>query len=165
MEFIIWWAAVLVTIFSTIENGVYTSVAASGFLLLVRIAHPRGSFLGKVVVHEEPTIHSGTRDIFLPFESNGINNSDIKVIPPSPGILVYRFEESYLFPNASIVNSALVDYVKDNMRRGKDMSTVKLADRAWNDPGPARGVSAADDQQANMKKPALHAIVLDFSVV
>jgi sodium-independent sulfate anion transporter 11 len=77
---------------------------------------------------------------------------------------VYRFEESYLYPNASIVNSALVDYVKENMRRGRDMSNVKLRDRPWNDPGPSRG-GAAQDQVENEKKPVLYAIVLDFSTV
>ena len=165
LEFFIWWAAVLVTVFSTIENGIYTSIAASAFLLLVRIAHPRGSFLGKVVVYEEPSSVKGSRDIFLPLNTNGINHQDIKIIPPAPGVLVYRFEESYLFPNASIVNSALVDYVKEHMRRGKDMSSVKISDRSWNDPGPPRGTSGAEEQEANLRKPALRAIVLDFSTV
>lgn len=163
LEFFIWLAAVLVTIFSSIENGIYTSIAASGFLLLVRIAHPRGSFLGKVTVRESSGDKS-QRDIFLPLDKGGITHQDLKVVPPSPGVLVYRFEESYLYPNASIVNSVLVDYVKENMRRGRDMTNVKLSDRPWNDPGPGRG-GAAQDQTDNEKKPVLHAIVLDFSTV
>ncbi|KAF8964017.1 sulfate permease [Flammula alnicola] len=165
LEFIIWWAAVLVTVFSSIENGIYTSIAASAALLLLRIAHPRGSFLGKVTVREESnSVSTETREVFLPLSKIGITNQDIKITPPSPGVLVYRFEESYLYPNASIVNSALVDYVKENMRRGKDMTYVKLSDRPWNDPGPRRG-GAAQEQLENEKKPALHAIVLDFSTV
>ena len=38
LEFIIWWAAVLVTVFSTIENGIYVSIGLSALLLVIRIA-------------------------------------------------------------------------------------------------------------------------------
>jgi sodium-independent sulfate anion transporter 11 len=162
LEFLIWLAAVLITIFSSIENGIYTSIAASGFLLLVRIAHPRGSFLGKATVRESSGDKS-QREVFLPLDKRGVTHHDLKVTPPSPGVLVYRFEESYLYPNASIVNSVLVDYVKENLRRGRDMTHVKLSDRPWNDPGSRGG--AAQDQINNEKKPVLHAIVLDFSTV
>jgi len=157
-------AAVLVTIFSTIENGIYTSVAASLALLLIRIAHPRGSFLGRVTVREESSSTTVERDVFLPLDKAGITNKDIKITPPSPGVIVYRFEESYLYPNASIINSALVDHVKENMRRGRDMTNVKLSDRQWNDPAPRRG-GGAEEQAENEKKPILHAVVLDFSTV
>jgi solute carrier family 26 (sodium-independent sulfate anion transporter), member 11 len=164
LEFVIWLAAVLVTIFSTIENGIYTSIASSAALLLVRIAHPRGYFLGKVTLHEDSPHSKQSRDVFIPLTHNGITTSHLKIIPPSPGVIVYRFEESYLYPNSSLVNSALVDYVKENMRRGKDMASVKLSDRPWNDPGPR--VHGADAERAtNESRPILHAIVLDFSTV
>ncbi|KAF9533410.1 sulfate permease [Crepidotus variabilis] len=162
LEFIIWWAAVLVTVFSSIENGIYTSIAASLVLLLIRVAHPRGKFLGKVSVRND----SGDvkeREVFVPLVPGGIVNPEIKVIPPAPGVIVYRLEESYLYPNCSHMNSALVDYVKANMKRGKDMSHVKLSDRPWNDAGPRHG--ASEDQAINEKKPDLFAIVLDFSTV
>lgn len=164
LEFIIWAAAVLVTIFSSIENGIYTSIASSIALLLVRIAHPRGSFLGKVTLREESEEHKVTRDVFVPLKKDGVTNPHLKITPPSPGVLVYRFEESYLYPNSSLVNSALVDHVKENMRRGRDMSNVKASDRPWNDAGPSRH-GAAEDQAINEKLPVLHAIVLDFSLV
>ncbi|KAF8162980.1 sulfate transporter family-domain-containing protein [Crassisporium funariophilum] len=164
LEFFIWLAAVLVTIFSSIENGIYTSIASSLLLLLIRIAHPRGTFLGKVTIRGDLTDAKGTREVFLPLSKDGVTNQDIKVVPPSPGVLIYRFEESYLYPNASIVNSALVDHVKENMKRGRDMTNVKLSDRPWNDPGPGRGGAEAD-QRNNEKRPVLHAIVLDFSTV
>lgn len=154
----------LVTIFSSIENGIYTSIASSLALLLIRVAHPRGSFLGKVTVRDHGSDEKNSREVFLPLTKGGIINQDIKITPPSPGVIVYRFEESYLYPNSSIVNSALVDYVKDNMRRGQDVANIKLSDRPWNDPGPSRG-GVAEDQAENEKKPILHAVVLDFSTV
>ena len=164
MEFLIWCAAVLVTIFSTIEIGVYVSVCISLALLLVRIAHPRGYFLGKVTLRSDTPGSREQRDVFVPLTKDGVTNSDIKVVPPPPGVIVYRFEESYLYPNSSIVNSVLVDYVKANMKRGLDMSTTKLSDRPWNDPGPRRG-DASSEKERNDYLPDLHAIVLDFSTV
>jgi len=56
LEFIIWSAAVLVTVFSMIENGIYTSILASLILLLIHIAHPRGYFIGKVTLRLTSTI-------------------------------------------------------------------------------------------------------------
>jgi hypothetical protein len=162
LEFVVWLAAVLVTIFSTIENGIYTSIASSAALLLVRIAHPRGYFLGKVTIHEDSPHNKESRDVFIPLARDGITAPHLKIIPPSPGVIIYRFEESYLYPNSSLINSALVDYVKQNMRRGKDMANVKLSDRPWNDPGPR---SHDAERTENESRPVLHAIVLDFSAV
>lgn len=162
LEFVIWLAAVLVTIFSTIENGIYTSIASSAALLLIRIAHPRGYFMGKVTLYED-SLENKSRDVFIPLTQDGMT-SPFKIIPPSPGVIIYRFEESYLYPNSALVNSALVDYVKENMRRGKDMSNVKLRDRPWNDPGPRRH-GAEMERASNESRPVLHAIVLDFSSV
>ncbi|KAE9410740.1 sulfate permease [Gymnopus androsaceus JB14] len=164
LEFLIWCTAVLVTVFSTIEIGVYVSVALSLALLLVRIAHPRGYFLGKVTLRSDTPGSKEYRDVFVPLTNDGVTNSDVKVVPPSPGVIVYRFEESYLYPNSSIVNSVLVDHVKTNMKRGLDVSTIKLRDRPWNDPGPRHG-DASSEKERNDNLPDLHAIVLDFSTV
>jgi sodium-independent sulfate anion transporter 11 len=164
LEFFIWLAAVLVTVFSTIENGIYTSISASFALLLVRVAHPRGNFLGKVTLQADSQNSKGSREVFIPLTPNGVLNPSVKVDAPSPGIIIYRFEESFLYPNSSLVNDTLVDHVKAHTRRGKDMSHVKLSDRPWNDPGPSRHGAAAD-QEVNDRKPTLHAIVLDFAAV
>ena len=163
LEFIIWSAAVLVTVFSTIENGIYTSISASLALLLIRIAHPRGYFIGKVTLRHASDSNE-SREVFVPLRKDGITNPHIKVELPTPGVIVYRFEESYLYPNCSLINSAIVAYVKENMRRGIDFSTMKPFDRPWNDPGPPLGGAEAL-QAANDEKPVLHAIVLDFSGV
>ena len=45
LEFFIFIAAVVVTIFTTIKISIYTSISVSILLLLVRIARPRGTFL------------------------------------------------------------------------------------------------------------------------
>ncbi|KAJ2917208.1 hypothetical protein MD484_g3170, partial [Candolleomyces efflorescens] len=165
LEFFIWAAAVLITIFSSVENGIYTSIAASLALLLIRLAHPRDSFLGKVTVSQDSsdTNTPETRDIYLPLTKNGITNPHLKVTPPPTGVVIYRMEESILYPNCSMVNDALVSHVKAVYQRGRDMTNVSLADRPWNDYGPRR--SGAEDQAENLKKPILHAIVLDLAGV
>ncbi|PCH38368.1 sulfate permease [Wolfiporia cocos MD-104 SS10] len=161
IEFVIWFAAVLVTVFSTIEDGIYTAICTSLALLLVRVARPRGYFLGRVKVQANPKSSDGARDVFVPLTPKGtLMNPGIKVTPPAPGIVVYRFEESLLYPNSHLFNSGIVDYVKENTRRGKDFSNVSVRDRPWNDPGPRPG---QDLNIENLNKPILHAIVLDFS--
>ncbi|KAF9256122.1 sulfate permease [Marasmius fiardii PR-910] len=165
LECVIWWAAVFVTVFTTIENGIYVSVIASVVLLLLRVVHPRGYFLGKIMVKKTAPGHQEERAVFIPLKNNGVINSEVAVMPPSPGIIIYRLEESYLYPNCSAVSDVIVDYVKKNMRRGMDLSTIKLGDRPWNDPGPGRGGSSLSEQEENARKPVLHAVVLDFSAI
>ncbi len=165
LEFFIWLAAVLVTVFSTIENGIYTSICASLALLLIRVARPRGYFLGRVNLHLQATRNkpSESREVYLPLNlKSTLVNSDVAVVPPAPGVIIYRLEESFIYPNSSRVNGAIVDFVKANTKRGLDYSSLKLSDRPWNDPGPRPG---HDESADNDKKPLLRAIVFDFSSV
>ena len=158
VEFVIWLAGLLVTIFATIEDGIYTSTAASLALLLIRVARPRGHFLGRVTLHS--TKEQSSREVYIPIKPNKfLMNPHVKVYPPTPGVVVYRFEESFLYPNSSLVNDALVDYIKETTRRGIDMGEIKPSERAWNDSG--KKTQSEDDQN----KPILQAVVLDFSAV
>ena len=162
LEFVIWWAGVLVIVFTTVEIGIYTVIVASLVLLLLRVARPRGTFLGKIRVHSQDTPESQSREVYVPLNPRvEVMNPDLQVIPPAPGVILYRFEESYLYPNSSIVNSALVDHAKETTRRGRDLTGVSAGDRPWNDPGPRKGAVAEDDSY----KPLLRAVVLDFSGV
>lgn len=162
LEFIIWWAGVLVIIFTTVEIGIYTVMAASLALLLLRIARPRGTFLGKVKVHSQADSELESRVVYVPLTpSTKVVNPDLQVIPPAPGIILYRFEESYLYPNSYILNSVLVNHAKATTRRGRDFTGVSASDRPWNDPGPRKGAVVEDDSN----KPLLRAVVLDFSAI
>ncbi|EKM55730.1 uncharacterized protein PHACADRAFT_256566 [Phanerochaete carnosa HHB-10118-sp] len=163
LEFAIWAADVLVTVFSTIEDGIYTSICLSAALLLVRIARPRGYFLGKLTLRTSEHDNAESRDVYVPLNPKpSLLDASVKPVPPPPGIIVYRLEESLIYPNAHLVNSTIVDYVKENMRRGIDMSKVKMSDRPWNDPGPKPG---QDLETENSRKPELRAIVLDLSAI
>ncbi|TFL06909.1 high affinity sulfate permease [Pterulicium gracile] len=162
LEFIIWLAAVLVTVFTNIENGIYTSVAASLVLLLLRITHPRGSLLGKVVVRDNAKGEDSERTVFVPLEK-GTHNQRIQVVPPSPGIVIYRHEESYVYPNSWVFNTTLVSWAKGNTKRGQDMRNVLLSDRPWNEPCRRDGSDPNAERNASM--PPLLAVVLDFSSI
>lgn len=118
------------TVFSSIENGIYTAVAASGALLIVRIARPRGAFLGRVLIHHDSK-DKIYREVFVPIASTQpaygrVINPHIKIELPAPGVVIYRPEESVLYPNSSFITGNLVDYIKANTRRGKDMTGVKV---------------------------------------
>jgi sodium-independent sulfate anion transporter 11 len=166
LEYIIFVGAVLWSIFYSIEAGIYWSLATSVAVLLFRIARPKGHFLGRVRIQPENVESGGeTRDVYVPLcSSSGVTNRDVKVEAPPPGIVIYRFEESFLYPNASYINDRLVDHVKKVTRRGKDMSNVSKGDRPWNDPGPkAKDAAALAERDAH--KPLLRAVVLDFAAV
>ncbi|SOV03745.1 probable Sulfate permease [Ustilago sp. UG-2017a] len=189
-ELFIFLGAVFATVFSNTENGVYVSVAASLVLLLIRIARPRGRWLGLVRIHHgnstgpsESTITLSHRDVFVPLENkDGMRDPSIHVEPPPPGVLIYRFEEAFTYPNASAIADLLIEKVKKETRPGKPASD-KLGDRPWNDPGPpnphlvkaARALTCRGRKAANNKglldgslvdrRPTLRALIFDFSSV
>ena len=51
LDMFIFFLGVIVTVFSSIENGVYCTICVSAGLLLFRETKARGSFLGEVTVH------------------------------------------------------------------------------------------------------------------
>ena len=190
LEFFIWLAAVLVTVFTTVENGVYTSVGASLALLLVRIARPRGRWLGTVRVSHGDGTNSVTdgskhRQVFVPLDDkDGLRDPSIHVQPPPAGVLIYRFEESYLYPNASHLADLLIERAKSETRPGRAARYSRAGDRPWNDPGPinpafrkvfgrlarksASQIKAqiqAENAIVDDPRPLLKAFVFDFSSV
>ncbi|KAL7412637.1 high affinity sulfate permease [Mrakia frigida] len=179
LEFMIFFASVVVTIFTTIEIGIYLSLIASVLLLLFRIARPGGHFLGRVKVgvetQEEDGVTRSEREVYVPINasSSSLTNPQVKVEAPPAGVVIYRFEESFIYPNASYHNSALVDYVKKNTRRGKETGAIKLGDRPWNDCGPnrwskkaiAKEKALAEGEAGQPPKELVRAVVLDFQAV
>ncbi|KAK3080204.1 hypothetical protein LTS18_002849 [Coniosporium uncinatum] len=177
IEVIIFFAGVFVTIFSNIENGIYTTIASSAALLLWRVFKARGRFLGKVKIHSVIGDHliddqdkkdrspaedkQQIRNIFLPIEHDDGSNPEIEVSAPYPGIFIYRFSEGYNYPNANHYLDHMVEHIFKNTRRTDPMTYGKLGDRPWNDPGPRRGQPLI----ADTTKPTLRAIVLDFASV
>ncbi|KAF2234963.1 putative sulfate transporter [Viridothelium virens] len=186
LEVIIFFAGVLVTVFSSIENGVYTTISVSAALLLYRVFKARGRFLGRVKVHSvvgdriirgnEPkygttsgntrrpnTDDNGleTRNIFLPIDHHDGTNPRIALQTPYPGVFMYRFSEGYNYPNANHYLDYMVHTIFQQTRRTNPMSYPKKGDRPWNDPGPRH----SKDLYQEDDRPTLKAIILDFSSV
>ncbi|GAA5938298.1 SLC26/SulP family anion transporter [Sporobolomyces koalae] len=175
LEAVVFMLAVIVSVFSTIEIGIYVSVGASVALLLFRIARPRGAFLGRVRLRaelEDAKAPAPYRDVYVPLKPNGstITNPLVLVEPPPPGIIVFRFEESFLYPNAAFYTDVVLDYAKQHTRSGQVFDGK--GDRNWNDPGPhpwlaklrARKFSESKDELKD-DRPILRAVVFDFSSV
>ncbi|KAL1303695.1 hypothetical protein AAFC00_007047 [Neodothiora populina] len=179
IEVPIYFAGIFVTIFSSIENGVYTTICVSAALLLFRVVKARGRFLGKVQIHSVIGDHlmedtNGTypgankdntdvavRNIFLPLEHDDGSNPNVDVEEPHPGVFIYRFSEGYNYPNASHYLDYMVSTIFKSTRRTNPNTYGRLGDRPWNDPGPRRGKAA----EVDFHKPTLKAVIMDFSSV
>lgn len=130
-EVIIFFAGVFVTIFSSIENGIYTTICSSVAILLFRLVKARGRFLGRVKVHSVPGDRLGEahgslegadsekshRDIFLPISHNDGSNPEVVVKSPYPGIFIYRFSEGFNYPNANHYLDYMVDGIFKETRQ------------------------------------------------
>ncbi|KAJ2593385.1 hypothetical protein IWW49_000532 [Coemansia sp. RSA 1797] len=168
-EFVIFWIGVLVSVFASIDNGIYASVAASAALLLFRIAKAHGRFVGVVKVYNTPTLRpvdaneqdSDTRNVFVPLDrSNGVNPA-VQPREPHAGVFIYRLNEGYLYPNAVHFTDHMVREIKVKTRPAVINPYGSLGERPWNDPGP-RHKSESD---IDPTLPVLRAIILDFSGV
>ena len=146
IEVIIFFAGVLVTVFSSIENGIYTTICVSVAVLLFRVVKAKGRFLGRVKVHSVVGDHyinndgkigdksglspndseNSTRNIFLPIEHNDGSNPQINVVSPYPGIYIYRFSEGFNYPNANHYLDYMVATIFAETRRTNPNTYPKL---------------------------------------
>ncbi|KAJ5964125.1 sulfate anion transporter [Penicillium vulpinum] len=182
LDAIIFFIGVIVTVFTSIEIGIYCTVSVSAAVLLFRVAKARGQFLGRVTIHSVVGDHLldndgkygsfGTnktpsddeehhnRTIFLPINHTDGSNPDIEVEQPLPGIFIYRFSEGFNYPNANHYTDFLVSTIFKNTRRTNPHAYARRGDYPWNDTGARRG-KRVDDSHL----PLLQAVILDFSSV
>ncbi|KAI0512453.1 sulfate permease [Xylaria bambusicola] len=181
LEPIIFFIGVIVTIFTTIEIGIYTTISISFAIFLVRNLRAKGTFLGRVQVHSvvgdhiisgndnrpvneygtfkpDPTPSAHTRNVFLPIDHQDGSNPGVELTSPYPGIFIYRFSELLNYPSVSSTMEYLVEYVFAHTRP-TTLRDSKKGERPWNDPGPKR------PEDLNTNLPTLKAIILDFSSV
>jgi len=119
VEVPIFFAGVLVTVFSTIQNGVYVTICLSVGLLLFRSAKARGRFLGRVKVYandgEKPRPGTG-RETFLPLQHQDGSNPAVNVQEPYPGVFIYQLSDGFNYPNQAHYLDALVEFIFKNSR-------------------------------------------------
>ena len=185
LEVFIFFAGVIVTVFSSIEDGIYVTVSVSAALFAFRAFKARGRFLGKAKIHSVVGDHlldpvdddkkggpglrrhpaqgeDSVREIFLPIDHHDGSNPSIALLDPYPGIFIYRFSEGFIYPNANHYLDQLTSTIFKKTRRTNPNSYKRPGDRPWNDPGPRRGKALADTSD---DRPTLKAIILDFSSV
>lgn len=192
LEVFIFFVGVIVTVFSTIEIGIYCTVSLSAAMLLFRILRARGRFLGRVRVASMLDDHvvgddfrqvaygtfTGTpeapfRNVFLPITHADGSNPEVELDNPYPGIFIYRFSEGFNYTNASHSLEFMTRYIFAHTRRTNLAHFDRPGDRPWNDPGPSRrklkaAAAAGTDAAAadtDPSRPTLKAIILDFSSV
>lgn len=182
IDALIYFVGVFVSVFATIEDGIYCTVCISAAVLLFRVAKARGQFLGKVTVHSVIGDHlldgegkygggganrnsdeegETDRSIFLPINHNDGTNPEVEVEQPYPGIFIYRFSEGLNYPNANHYTDYLVQVIFQNTRRTNPFTYSSPGDRPWNNPGPRKGKSEQDQSHL----PLLRAVILDFASV
>jgi sodium-independent sulfate anion transporter 11 len=175
LEVIIFFAGVFVTVFTTIENGIYVTIATSFALLLWRQLFTHGALLGKVNIYRatpDAIAHKGdsayapesaqtAREAYIPISRKDGANPLIDIESPYPGILIYRFTEGFTYLNQQGYMDELVHYAQTIARPTVLDRYAKLGDRPWNDPGPRRGKQINIDDN----RPTLRAVILDFSAV
>ncbi|KAJ5719081.1 hypothetical protein N7493_007536 [Penicillium malachiteum] len=181
LDVLIFFIGVIVTVFSSIEDGIYCTICVSVAVLLFRLAKARGQFLGRVKIHSVVGDHLldndgkygsfGTtktpsdddehhRSIFLPTNHADGSNPDIELEQPHPGIFIYRFSEGFNYPNANHYTDNLVQTIFKCTRRTNPHAFKRAGDRPWNAPDLKNGKEAEDDS-----RPLLQAVILDFSSV
>lgn len=141
LEVIIFFAGVFVTVFTNIENGVYTTICVSVAILLFRVVKAKGRFLGRVKVHsmvgddgkdvnpvgpEKRNSETTVRDVFLPIDHEDGSNPQVEVGSPYPGIFIYRFSEGFNFPNANHYLDNLTSTIFQQTRRTNPSAYRKL---------------------------------------
>lgn len=183
LDALIFFIGVFVTIFTSIEIGIYCTVSVAAAVLLFRVAKARGQFLGRVTIHSVVGDHlvqgdgkygSGNgadapagdaeithRSIFLPINHTDGSNPEIDLEEPYPGIFIYRFSEGFNYPNCNHYTDALVQTIFEKTRRTNPFTYGRPGDRPWNNPGPRKGKSEPDRSHL----PVLRAVILDFSSV
>ena len=141
-EVAIYFIGVIVTVFSSIENGIYCTVAISMGVFLFRAFKAQGRFLGRAKIHSvvgdhvlEPNNNhdhidgdtgndpdSGIRNVFLPLSRKDGHNPSVELEKPYPGIFIYRFSEGYNYPNANHYLDYMVAEIFKQTRRTNPFS-------------------------------------------
>ncbi|KAK8088897.1 sulfate permease [Apiospora hydei] len=183
-EVIIFFTGVIVTVFTTIETGIYTTIAFAFAVYLFRVLRTQGRFLGRVQVHsvlgdhiighdskvvgdygtfeqadKDKSLSPPTRNVFIPVDHRDGTNPEVNVASPHPGVFIYRFSEGFNYPNAGHTLEHLTAHIFANTRRTQLDNFTRPGDRPWNDPGPKKG------HVENLDLPTLKAVILDFSSV
>ncbi|KAG2215432.1 hypothetical protein INT46_001395 [Mucor plumbeus] len=182
LEFMIFVIAVAITFFMDVETAIYVSVVLSLLLMLLRLARPSVSSLGRVKLnpvysnllvspsslncHQKHAAHDvydmdkTARYIFVDEKDTHFTG----ILDPLPaGVIVVRLSNSILYPNANYVTERITELVKSRTRSGNGNGDCsQQQERLWNQPVAS---SKEETLHRHALKPYLECIVLDFGSV
>ncbi|KAI0600360.1 sulfate permease [Biscogniauxia sp. FL1348] len=183
----IYFVGVVVSIFTSLEYGIYATVALSAILLLLRLALSRGRFMGRVCIHGYPSLGRDgiasspssimaseypatsplrSREAFLPLDRKDASNPEIDIESPQPGIFIYRFTDGLNYLNQEQHIDTLLARVMKDTRRTTVAHYNHPGDRPWNEHPPPKSESRCPNEpDLESLKPTLKAIVLDCSAI
>jgi sodium-independent sulfate anion transporter 11 len=127
-EVVIFFAGVLVTIFTNIENGIYVAIGISAGLLLFRIAKADGNFLGSVKTYTvdlnnrledrpKQDASQAKKEVFIPYNHSDGSNPNVHAQSPYPGVFIFRFSEGFSYANQSRYLDIITQQVFAETRR------------------------------------------------
>ncbi|KAK4516557.1 uncharacterized protein ATC70_011531 [Mucor velutinosus] len=182
LEFMIFAIAVAITFFMDVETAIYVSAGLSLLLMLLRLARPSVSSLGRVKLNPAYSNLSASSSSATPKQKHAAHNIygmdktaryifvDEKdthfsgLLDPLPaGIIVVRLSNSILYPNANYITERMTELIKSRTRSGnEDDDSSQQEESPWNQPV----ASAKEDMlHRHALKPYLESIVLDFGSV
>ncbi|KAJ9082020.1 hypothetical protein DSO57_1008697 [Entomophthora muscae] len=155
VDFIVFSVAACVTYFFGVQYGISCAVGISFVHLVFRIARPKYYVLGEVV---------GRHGVFVDKRHPAYTSED-----PEPGVVVFRVQESILFPNIGYLRQKLMDHVCEFTRSGAPPSQDRLwssdinerAARLRHIRASRNGTSVPDPDSL----PTLRAVILDLGAV
>ncbi|OTA97857.1 hypothetical protein M434DRAFT_64974 [Hypoxylon sp. CO27-5] len=187
LDFTIYFVGVLTSIFSSLENGIYATIALSSAILLIRLARAQGRVLGRVRIHHYPkSIRPGhvasssssmsasntrkgpsmpSRNVFLPLDRKDASNPLIRVELPRPGVFIYRFPDGFNYVNQAQHMDSLLEHIKKETRPTEIVQYEQLSDHPLNELAAPNILETPDSPGIQAAKPTLKALILDFSTV
>ena len=147
-------AAFWLTLFYSVEVGIFASVGYSIVVLLWRVARPSLRLLAEVV--EDPITKESLSGVYADARSH----IETRSIQPLAGVLMIRMEESITFPNSRFIKNQIIKQVYAYTQG--DVSTK----RNWNS-NQAERIEQIRKRYNTLDRdlPHLRGLILDFSAV
>ncbi|KXS13369.1 sulfate permease [Gonapodya prolifera JEL478] len=144
LDFVTSAVTIVLTVVLTVEIGIEVGCAIAVVFLLWRLAKPKYQILAKA---------AGSQRYYVPLRDPHHHDT---AIPPPPGVLIFRPDESLTYPNASFFRDHIFDVIVSTTRKASDDGN--RYEQNWSD-------IAVRDRAQVRSVPRLNTIVLDFSAV
>lgn len=148
-----------VTLFVSVEIGIYTSVGYSLMVLLWRVARPSVRLLAECV--EDPMTKERLEGIYVDARDTDFQ---IHAVQPILGVLIIRLEESLTFPNSEYIQKQILKQILAFTNGGRN----RVETSNWNS-NRNEQIRRLRERHGTVERsetlPKLRGLILDFSAV